>query len=491
MSEKDASNMIVQTNSSKSKVIKSLVWKFMERGGVQGVQFVIQIVLARLLCPDDYGILAILTAFIALTNVFVQSGFNTALIQKKDTDEADFSSVFWLSLLISGVMYVVLWFLAPFIAAFYHSDILTPVLRVLSLVVFFNALNSVQNAMVSKTMQFKRLFFSSMGGALGSGTLGIFLAYQGFGVWALAFQQLANSALICVILWVTLKWRPHLLFSWKKVKVLFSFGWKLLCSALLDTGYKQLYSLVIGRVFTRSDLGVFNRGEQFPQVITTNLDGSIQSVMLPTLSAHNSSPETVKRLARRSISTSTFILMPCMFGLAAVAKPLVLLLLTEKWLPCVPFLQLSCLSFALYPIHTANLTAINAMGHSEIYLKLEIMKKAIGLTICMISIQFGLIYMAIGRVCNSLISTFINAHPNKKILNYSYLEQWKDILPSVLIALVMAGIVFLIGMLELPALLLLIIQGITGVVLYVALAKLFKLEVYQYLLETIKGFKRK
>lgn len=279
------------------------------------------------------------------------------------------------------------------------------------------------------------------------------------------------------------------MFNIKKVKRLFSFGWKLLCSALLDTGYRQVYNLLIGRVFTSSDLGFFSRGEQFPQVIATNLDGSIQSVMLPTLSSHNDSAIEVKRITRRSISTSSYVLLPFMFGLAAIGKNLVLVLLTEKWLSCVPFLQLSCLAFALYPIHTANLTAINAMGRSDVFLKLEILKKIIGITTLIVTVPFGLIIMAAGRVISGIICTFINAHPNKKILNYSYFEQIKDILPSVFFAVIMAGIVYFIGFIPLKTIFVLFIQIAAGITIYILFSKIFRLEAFNYLFETLKEFR--
>lgn len=489
--EGKSSNTVIQSDTSKNHVISSLLWKFLERAGTQGVQFVIQIVLARILCPEDYGILAILTAFIALANVFVQSGFNTSLIQKKDSDEADFSSVFWLSLFVSLLLYIILFFVAPFIARFYKNDILTSVLRILSLTLFFGALNSVQSAMVSKTMQFKKFFFSSMGGALGSGILGIILACSGLGVWALVVQQLANNLLISVILWMTVKWSPKFVFSLEKVKSLFSFGWKLLCSGLLDTGYRQIYNLVIGRVFTSSDLGIFSRGEQFPQVIATNLDGSIQSVMLPTLSSHNDSAKEVKRITRRSISTSSYVLMPCMLGMAAIAKNLVLVLLTEKWLPCVPFLQFACLAFALYPVHTANLTAINAMGRSDVFLKVEVIKKIIGISVLVVTVPFGLVAMAAGRVVSGLVCTFVNAHPNRKILDYGYGEQWMDILPYILAAAAMSLVVYFIGFVPLPAVLVLIVQITVGITFYILVSRIFSLEAFSYLLQTLREFRRK
>ena len=473
---------------SKNTVISSLIWKFLERGGVQGVQFILSIVLARLVSPDDYGVIALILVFIQIATVFIQSGFNTALIQKKESDEVDFSSIFFLSLFVAFICYILLYNFAPFIAKFYKQEILTPVIRVIAFTLFFGAVNSVQNAYVSKTMQFKRFFFSSMGAVLGSGIVGVILAYKGLGVWALVAQQLVRDILTCLILWFTVKWRPKFLFSFERVKTLFGFGWKLLCSSLLDTVFRNAYNLIVGKVYDSQTLGYFNRGHQFPQVIATNLDGSIQSVMLPTLSANNDNVEEVKRITRRSISTSAFVLMPCMFGLAAVAEPLVKILLTDKWLPCVPFLQLACISYALYPIHTANLTGINALGRSDIFLKLEIIKKSITVLNILITLPLGIYAMAIGQVVCDFIATFINASPNKKLMNYSYFEQWKDLFPSFILSIIMAGIVWLINFIPLIPIITLVIQIIVGIVVYILLSKLFKVEVFSYFMNTLKGF---
>ena len=359
----------------RKSIISAFTWKLLERGGVQGIQFILAIILARLLSPKEYGIISLITIFIALATVFVQSGLNTSLIQKDDADELDFSSVFYLSLAIAAVLYMTLYFSAPAISRFYNNPILVPIVRILSFTLFFGAVNSVQMAVVSRTMMFKRYFFSSLGGVIGSGTVGVLLAYKGFGVWALVAQQLSSNFLTTAILWFTVKWRPILAFSFTRMKKLFSYGWKLLISGLLDTFFKNIYGLVIGKLYDAKSLGYFNRGQQFPVVIASNLDGSIQSVMLPALSSRQNDVDSVKRLMRRAMRTSSYILMPLMVGLAAVAKPMVSVLLTDKWLPCVPFLQLACISYALYPIHTANLTAINAIGRSDIFLKLEIIKK--------------------------------------------------------------------------------------------------------------------
>jgi teichuronic acid exporter len=470
----------------KAQVLSSLLWKLMERGGTQGIQFIVQIVLARLLLPEDYGIIALVLVFIAIANVFVQSGLNTSLIQKKEADEIDFSSVFYVSLLIAGLFYIILFLTVPFIAEFYNKQQLIPVLRVLAVTLFFGAFNSIQNAIIARNMQFKKLFFSSTGAILISGIVGIYMACAGYGVWALVGQQIINQLSISLILWFTVKWRPRLIFSHRRVKELFSFGWKLLVSSLIYTIYIDLRSLVIGKMFEAEILGLYNRGQQFPAVLVSNIDGSIQSVMFPVLASQQDSRPRVKDMMRRAIVTSSFVTFPMMVGLAVTAEPLVKLLLTDKWLPCVPFLQIFCASHALMPIHTANLQAINALGRSDIFLKLEIIKIIVGLSVLGITVFYGVYAIALGAVLSGIISTFINAYPNKKLLGYSYKDQCNDIMPSLLLSLVMGVVVYNFKLLGLSALITLIIQVCGGVILYVGLAWIFKLECFSYLLNTLK-----
>lgn len=472
--------------TKKSKILSSLFWKLMERGGTQGVQFIVQIVLARLLLPEDYGLITLVTIFIAIANVFVQSGFNTALIQKKDADELDFSSVLYLSLFVAGLIYAILFFISPLISKFYDQPQLIQVFRVLSITLFFGAFNSIQNALVSRKMQFKKLFFSSLGAIAISGIIGIIIAYKGFGVWALVIQQLVNQFMITVILWFTVKWRPKLIFSFERVKGLFSYGGKLLLSALIDKLYMNLRSLIIGKMYNAEMLGLFNMGKQFPQPIVTNINGSIQSVMLPALSSEQDNRKRVKDMVRRSIVTSSFILFPTMVGLAVVAEPLVKIVLTDKWLACVPFLQIFCMSYSLWPIHTANLQAINALGRSDIFLKLEIIKKIIGLSVLGVTLFYGVYAIALGGVLTGVIATVVNAYPNDKLLNYSYKEQWKDIMPSLILSLVMGAVVYCINFIRLDIWTMLIIQIVLGLILYIGMAKVFKLECYRYLLTTCK-----
>lgn len=479
-------NITMDSKNTKSKVLSSLMWKLLERSGTQGIQFIVQIVLARILLPNDYGIIALIAIFITVANVFVQSGFNTALIQKKDATEEDFSSVFYLSLFIAIILYALIFFASPYIAYFYKTPELISVLRVLSITLIFGAFNSIQNAIISRRMEFKKLFASSIGAIILSGITGIVLAYIGLGVWALVAQQLVNQLSVTAILWFTVKWRPKLIFSFSKINKLFSYGWKLLLSALIDTLYMNLRSLIVGKIYSPSMLGYYNRGDQFPQLIVSNINGSIQSVMLPTLSSEQDNKQKVKELVRRSIVTSSFLLFPMMIGLAVVGESLIKIILTDKWLPCVPFMQIFCLSYALWPIHTANLQAINALGRSDIFLKLEIIKKLMGIIILIISMFLGVYAIAVGTLISGIISTFINAHPNLKLLNYSYTEQIKDIMPSFIISIIMGIIIYPIKFMNNSVIIILIIQIIIGIVIYFGLAKLFKLECYEYLLKTVK-----
>jgi O-antigen/teichoic acid export membrane protein len=476
----------------KTKVFSSLVWKLLERGGTQGIQFLIQIVLARLLAAEQFGTIAIVMVFINIAQVFVQSGFNTALIQKKDADDVDFSSVFYLSLALAGILYLIIFLSAPIIARFYKDDILVPVIRVLSLTLFFGTLNSIQNAYIARNLMFKKLFKSSLGAIIISGSFGLFAAYQGLGVWALVVQQLTNQMTISIIMWFTVKWRPKFIFSIARVKDLFSYGWKLLASSLLNTLYLEIRTLFIGRMYTSSTLGYYNRGQQFPKVIVSNIDGSIQSVMLPTLSAHQDDKKKVKDMMRRAIMTSSFLIFPMMIGMAVVAEPLVKIVLTDKWLPAVPFLQIFCISYALIPIHTANLQAINAMGRSDIFLRLEVVKKLLGLVILGISLPFGVYAIAIGQVISTIISTFINVYPNKHLLNYSYREQWADIMPSLVLAVIMGITVYMFNLINIAAWKVLGLQLVVGVGSYIGLAKIFRVESLSYLIATLTNlFKRR
>lgn len=472
----------------KTNVISSLFWKFLERGGVMGVEFIVQIILARLLLPEDYGIIALIAFFISLSRTFVQSGFGTALIQKKEVIDEDYSSVFYLTFGTAFVFYCILFVAAPFISAFYNQALITPVLRVLGLTLFFGAINSIQNVIIARNFQFRKLFISSCGAVLFSGAIGIAMAYEGYGVWALVGQQIASIIALCTIMWFTVKWRPRFLFSFTRLKKLFSFGWKLLVSNLIDVTYNNLSVLIIGKLYPTSILGYYTKGQEFPKILVSDINSSIQAVMFPAYAKNQDNIPKVKQIMRRTLITSSFLIFPAMAGLAAIAEPLVKLLLTEKWLMCVPFLQIFCAVYALWPIHTANLQAINALGHSEIFLKLEILKKFIGLLMLAVTVPIGIYAMALGMVVTGVIGLIINSYPNKMLLDYSFTEQWKDLTPVLILSLIMCGVVYSILFLDLSTLVTLFLQIGIGFIVYVGLAGLLKLEPFYYMMNTIKEY---
>lgn len=372
-----------------NNVLKNFIWCFAERCGAQLVTFIVSIVLARILAPEDYGKIALITVFTTILQVFVDSGLGTALIQKKNADELDFSSVFYFNFVVCIILYIGMFLAAPFIAQFYNDLSLTPIIRVISLTIIISGVKGIQQSYVSKNMLFKRFFYSTLGGTVFSAALGIGMAWAGAGVWAIVAQQLSNTAIDTLILWITVKWRPKKMFSWKRLKSLLSFGWKMLVSSLLETVYTNIRSLIIGKMYSSSDLAFYNQGDKLPNVIVNNINTSIDSVLLPTLSKEQDDKERVKNMTRRAIKVSTYIMSPLMMGLAFCATPIVEIVLTEKWLPCVPFLQIFCITYMFFPIHTANLNAIKAMGRSDLFLKLEIAKKIIGTVLLVSTMWFG------------------------------------------------------------------------------------------------------
>ena len=476
---------------TKKSVIGNFIWRFAERCGAQLVTFIVSIVLARILDPKDYGTIALVTVFTTILQVFVDSGLGTALIQKKNADDLDFSSVFYFNFIVCIILYVGMFIAAPYIALFYKDTTLTPVIRVISLTIVISGVKGIQQAYVSKNMLFKRFFFSTIGGTIFSAVLGIAMAYMGYGVWALVAQQLSNTAIDTLILWLTVKWRPKKMFSYERLKGLFSFGWKLLISSLLDTAYNNLRNLIIGKLYSSSDLAFYNQGEKFPKVIVMNINASIDSVLLPTMSIEQDNPERIKQMTRRAIKTSTYVMAPLMMGLAFCAEPIVRLVLTDQWIFCIPFLRIFCITYMFWPVHTANLNAINAMGRSDWFLRLEIIKKIVGLAILLSTMWFGVMAMAYSLLLSSVLSQIINSWPNRKLLKYGYLEQVRDFAPGILLAVLMGICVHFVEYMSLPMIVTLVIQIVLGAIIYIVGSAILKLEEFQYLLEMIKSIMKK
>lgn len=481
----------MEENYLKEKVFSSFIWRFAEKFGAQIVSFAVSVILARLIEPSEYGTIALVLVFTNILQVFIDGGLGNALIQKKDADEVDFSTVFFYNLVMCFGLYVLMFFGAPLIAQFYNNDSLVSVIRVLSLALVISGFKNIQKAYITKKMQFKTLFFATLGGTIGSAVLGIIMAYCGYGIWALVAQILFNDAVDAIIIWFTVDWRPKLLFSFERMKGLFSYGGKLLLSSLVDTLYNNLTQLLVGTLYTSADLAYYNKGKQFPQLIISNINSSIDTVLLPAMSVIQDEKKRVKAMTQRAISVNSYIIWPMMVGLAVVANPLVSIILTDKWLACVPYMRVFCLTLVFYPIHTANLNAMKALGRSDLFLGLSIIKKIIGVLILAVAVQFGVFAMALAGLISSIIETFINAYPNRKLLGYTYWEQMKDVVPSALLAIGMGGVIYLLKFFMFNNLITLIVQVIVGGIIYILGSMVFKFDNLGYLWSIVKKIRKK
>lgn len=480
-----------KTNQIRTKVMSGLIWTFGERILAQGSSFVISILLARLLLPKEYGIIAIVMVFINLANVFVTDGFGEALVNKRDSNETDYSTIFFCSLFCSIFFYIVIFFVAPYIASFYEMPLLKNLLRVLALKLPVSAISTVQHAYVSRKMIFKKFFFSTLWGTLISGGVGIFMAYANFGVWALVAQYLLNTLIDTIVLFITIQWKPKFLFDLRSAREMVGYGWKITISSLVNALYGEVRSLLIGKMYSSSELAYYNRGNQFPSLVITNVDVAIGKVVFPAMTKMNEQREQMKRVGRRALKTTAFLVFPLMTGLFVVADPLVKILLTDKWKFCIPFLRYSCIYYMCQPIQTTNWQIIKATGHSEICLKLEIIKKTIGFLIIFLTMKFGVIAIAAGNAAFAILSMLINSIPNKKLINYSTREQVADLLPEATLCVIMGVIVWSVSFISLPIFTSLLLQVIVGVSTYIGLAYAFKIESFLYLINTIRSTLKK
>ena len=470
-------------------LLKNLSWKFAERISAQLVTTVVAIILARILDPSHYGLISIVTIFVTLANTLVTGGFGNALIQKKDADALDFSTILYFNIAFSILLYFVLFIAAPYIARFYGEgyELICPVLRVLGLRIIVAGINSVQQAYVSREMIFEKFFWATLFGTIASAVVGIVMAYSGYGVWALVAQYLTNTTVDTIFLAFSLKKIPLLQFSFQRLKSLFGFGARILATSMLISLFEDLRSLIIGKLYTSADLAYFDRGKQFPGLIVTNINSSIGSVLFPKMSRQQDDIQQVKNTARMAIRFSSYVMSPLLLGLAAVAESFVVVVLTDKWLPVVPLLQTFCIYYLFQPVHTANMQAIKAVGRGDVYFKLEIVKKVIEIVTLVCVIWFGINAIAISMAVLASLFVFVNAIPNKKLINYSFVEQMKDIIPSLGIALIMALIVMGIGYLPMNKLLLLCLQVVVGGIIYLGLSVITKNQEYAYIFNMIKG----
>jgi len=475
----------------KQKVVRGAIWTLLEQFSTQIVSFVVGMVLARLLTPTDYGTVALTSIFFAVAGVLVDGGFGSALIQKKDADDLDFNSVFYLNLTLSLVAYVALFFAAPWIAAFYKTPILVGITRVAALTLVFNAINAIQNAELTKKMLFHLSFRISLITCITSAVCGVTLAFLGYGVWALVLTTLISGFVGVVARWFIIAWRPQLMFSWARLKPLFAYGWKMSVSALLDSFFVNLNGLLIGRFYTKADLAFVNKGHSLPQLAMNQIDGTLGRVMFPALVLMQDNSDKLREAMRKMIQCSTFLVFPLMVGIAACAKSELLLLYGKQWLPAVPYMQLACFTFALWPFHTINLRGIQAVGRSDIFLKLEIIKKVLYVICILAFFRFGVFtFMAITACILGPVSALLNAWPNRKLVGYTIPMQLRDVSPTILIAAAEAVVVFGVdfgldalthrtdpSLYSYPYLALkLVTQFVTGTTTYFGLAYLFRLK---------------
>lgn len=429
-------------NSLKHIATKGILWSTIERFSVQGIQFLVMIVMARLLSPEDYGLIGMLTVFIAVSQSLIDSGFSQALIRKQNRTEVDNSTVFYFNIAVGFLLYWLLFAVAPLVADFYDSPELTSLMRVICLSVIFNSFAVVQRALLTISIDFKTQAKAALVAAIISGIVGICMAYYGYGYWSIAAQQLINLGFNCILLWCLTRWRPKPIYSWSSFSSLFSFGSKLLCSGMLDVLYRNMYLLVIGKIFTASTLGNYTRANQFAEFPSSNLTGIMQRVTYPVLCQIQDDDKRLAQIYRRFLKVSAYLIFPLLMGLSAVAKPLILLLLKEQWLFAAILLQIICFSMMWYPIHAINLNLLQVKGRSDLFLKLEIIKKLLAVGVLCITIPMGLIPMCVGQVFTSLLSLIINTHYTGKLIHVGFLRQMQDLLPVLLISLSMWVIVY-------------------------------------------------
>ena len=474
-------------NSLTNKTLKGVGWNSIDRIANYGIAFIVGVVLARLLSPEEYGLLGIIGVFIAIFNVVLDSGLSTALIRKHGVTDIDYSTVFYTNLLFSFVLTAILYASAPLIGYFFHKVELVPYIRVMSFVMIINALSLTQQARLTKRIDFKTQTKISIISHVGSGVIGIAMAYMGFGVWALVVQQMTSRGFTTILLWIFNKWIPSLVFSWNSFKELFGFSWKLLVAQIINTGWNQIYQIVIGRVYSMFTLGLYTRAHQYPTLLSTGIGDVVLKVSLPVMSSIQNDDERLLRAYKKIIKSTMFVNFILVMGMAACAKSLIFVLIGEKWLPCVPMMQILCLAFVLNPLQLININMLTVQGRSDIQLYLQIIKCVLTLVPVLLGVFIGIYWMLVTSVITAFISLILNAYYSGKKLNYTWQMQLKDIAPSFGISLLMAMPVYAISFLSISLYVLLPIQIIVGFFLTVVLCERFKnseyLQVKEYVLK--------
>lgn len=468
----------MEEESLKHKTVKGVAWSFVDNIASSGITFLVGLILARLLSPDEYGIMAIITIFIAISNSIVDSGFSNALIRKTNIKSVDYNTVFYFNLVVSFILYLTLYISSPAIGSFFKKPILVELTRIIGWVLIINALAIIPRTILVRNVDFKTQTKVSLISSISSGIIGISMAVSGMGVWSLVGQQFSRQLLNTIFLWIYCKWFPIWEFSMKSFKEMFNFGSKLLASGLIDTIYKNIYYFVIGRFYTSAQLGQYTRAEQFDTIFSSNLTSVVQRVSYPVLSSIQEEPERLREAYRKVIKTTMLITFACMLGLAAVAKPLIIILIGIKWSVAIGFLQIICFAGMLYPLQAINLNILQVRGRSDLCLKLEFIKKLIAILPISLGIFCGIEYMLWGSVLTSFIAFYLNSYYSAELINYPTIHQIKDILPALLVSLIVAAIMWSITILELSIYFLLIFQITVGLILAVTIYEKLKLPEY-------------
>ena len=478
-----------QTKSN--SVLGGMIWKTLEQYCVLGIQFVLQIVLARLIAPESYGVIAIASVFITISAVFINNSFSIALVRNKSIDDETISSIFIFSLLVALVLYGLIFVSAPAVSDFFKMPELSTLLRIMTIGLFPSAYNSIKTALLRRKMAFKPLFFSSIIAVFVSGIIAIVMAFKGYSVWALAAQYLVQVFVTIIVLFIWEKWLPSIKFSFSKIKDSLSFGWKILVTSFIDESFAELRVILIGKFYSSADLSFYNRGKQFPFIMTKAVNGSMQSVLLPVMSKKQDDKEQLRSVLHSSVTLSSFVMFPLLIGLACVAENLVIVLLTDKWLPCVAFLQLHCAFYIVWPIVTSGTQALWAIGKSGSVMYAEVTRKIVDLIVLIISLKYGVLWIAIGSVLVSFISIPLYLIPCKKYLGYSVAGLFRSTAAPLAGSAFMAVCILCVSFLSLPVFAELIVQIIVGIASYYMIARLTKMPHLNMFLSFLRPLIRK
>ncbi len=476
--------------SLQKKTLSGVIWSFTENFALQIIQFAIGVLMARILLPEDYGMIGMLSIFIAVSQTLIDSGFSKALIRKKDRTELDYSTIFHFNVIVGLILYFIIYALAPFIADFYQISLLENLTKVVALPLILNSFCIVQQAHLTILMDFKTLAKISVISSLFSGISSLILAYSGFGVWTFAYSTIIGSVMRSILMWLWTKWRPKWMFSWTSFREMFSFGSKLLASSIIDTTYSNLYPLIIGRLFSAKDLGFYARASSYATLPASTIASLIGKVTFPVLCEIQNENDRLQVIYRRMLQVSAFIVFPLMMGLAALAHPLIVSMITEKWEPCVPYLQILCFALMWYPIHGLNLNLLQVKGRSDLFLKLEIIKKIVGVSVILITFPFGVLYMCVGSVCSSILCLVINTYYTGKLIHVGFLMQMRDLLPTILYSLSMGVLVYGVTLFFDSNLLKIAVGMLVGLLYYPSVAYLTKSSELSYLISMIKNRKK-